>query len=91
MRVAKVEDAEAIVRVVNAAFRPAEGFVFDRDRIDLESVRESLGKGTYLIAEEDAALCGCVYVELRGDRRRCTAFTIAGDMSKAEPSHCLRA
>jgi predicted N-acetyltransferase YhbS len=100
MRVAKAADAEAIVRVVNAAFRPAEGFVFDRDRIDLESVRESLGKGTYLIAEEDAAVCGCVYVELRGDRSYLGLLSVDPERQKsglgaklmdAAEVHCAKA
>lgn len=68
IRVAEMQDAEGIVSVINAAFRPAEGFVFDRDRIDLISVRDLLRKGKFLVAEDDEVLGGCVYVELRGDR-----------------------
>ena len=68
IRVAEIHDAEAIVSVINAAFRPAEGFVFDRDRIDLISVQDLMRKGKFLVAEDRAALCGGVYVELRGDR-----------------------
>lgn len=68
IRAAAIPDAEGIVSVINAAFRPAEGFVFDRDRIDLISVQDLMGKGTFLIAEDDEVLCGCVYVELRGER-----------------------
>jgi GNAT superfamily N-acetyltransferase len=68
IRVAEIQDAEGIVCVINAAFRPAEGFVFDRDRIDSEAVRDLLQKGTFLAAEDDEVLCGCVYVELRVDR-----------------------
>ncbi len=68
LRVAEVEDAEAIVSVINAAFRRAENFLIDRDRIDLETVRELLRKGKFLVAVDNEALEGCVYVELRGDR-----------------------
>jgi GNAT superfamily N-acetyltransferase len=68
IRIAEIEDAEAIVLVINAAFRPAEGFVFDSDRIDLDAVRDLVNKGTFLIADDHATLCGCVYVERRGDR-----------------------
>jgi GNAT superfamily N-acetyltransferase len=67
IRVAEMQDAEGIVSVINAAFRPAEGFVFDRDRIDLISVWGLLRKGKFLLAD-DEVLGGCVYVELRGDR-----------------------
>jgi GNAT superfamily N-acetyltransferase len=63
-----MQDAEGIVSVINAAFRPAEGFVFDRNRIDLISVWDLLRKGKFLVAEDDEVLGGCVYVELRGDR-----------------------
>jgi len=62
VRVAEVRDAEAIVTVINAAFRLAEGFLLDRDRIDLETVQGLYQKGTFLVAE-DSSLCGCVYVE----------------------------
>jgi GNAT superfamily N-acetyltransferase len=66
--IAKMRDAEAIVSVINAAFRKAEGFLLDRDRIDLQTVRELLQKGTFLVVE-DGFLCGCVYVEPRGGDR----------------------
>lgn len=80
VRVAEVGDVEAIASVINAAFRQAEGFLIDRDRIDLETVRELLRTGIFLVAGNAAekaadnvaddlgALCGCVYVELRGER-----------------------
>jgi N-acetylglutamate synthase-like GNAT family acetyltransferase len=68
LRIAEVRDAEAIVSVINAAFRKAEGFLLDRDRIDLQTVQELLQKGTFLVAE-DSFLCGCVYVEPRGGDR----------------------
>jgi GNAT superfamily N-acetyltransferase len=69
VRVAEIRDAEAIVAVINVAFRLAEGFLLDRDRIDLETVQELFQKGTFLVAE-DSSLCGCVYVEPRGDESR---------------------
>jgi len=72
VRVAQVGDAEAVASVINSAFRQAESFLIDRDRIDLETVRELLRTGIFLVAENVAddlgALCGCVYVELRGER-----------------------
>ena len=98
IRIAKIEDAEAIVRVINAAFRPAEGFVFDNDRIDLESVRDLLRKGTFLIAEDQAAV-GCVYVELRGNRSYLGLLSVDPQRQKtglgarlmdAAEAHCAR-
>jgi GNAT superfamily N-acetyltransferase len=68
IRVAEVRDEEATVSVINAAFRRAENFFIDRDRIDVEAVRELLRKGKFLVADDNGALAGCVYVELRGDR-----------------------
>jgi GNAT superfamily N-acetyltransferase len=76
VRVAQVGDTEAIASVINSAFRRAESFLIDRDRIDLETVRELLQTGIFLVADKAAdnvaddlgVLCGCVYVELRGER-----------------------
>jgi hypothetical protein len=67
LRIADIRDAEAIVSVINAAFRKAEGFLVDRDRIDLQTVRELLQKGSFLVTE-DSFLRGCVYLEQRGER-----------------------
>jgi GNAT superfamily N-acetyltransferase len=66
-RFAADSDAEAITALVNAAFK-VERFFIDRDRIDPGKVREMLGTGKYLLAEESGALIACVYVELRGQR-----------------------
>ena len=67
VRVAEIGDAEAIVTVINVAFRLAEGFLLDRDRIDLETVQGLFQKGTFLVAE-DSFVCGCVYVEPRAGK-----------------------
>ncbi len=68
VRVAEISDAGAIAAVINAAFRLAEGFLLDRDRIDLETVEGLFQKGTFLVAEA-SSLGGCVYVEPRGSDR----------------------
>ncbi len=68
LRVAEAQDAEGIVSVINAAFAKAESFLLDRDRIDLEMVRDLLQKGTFLVAVDLGLLTGCVYLEPRGDR-----------------------
>jgi GNAT superfamily N-acetyltransferase len=59
------EDAAELVRVINAAFGPAEDFFVEGDRIDLAGVRAYLEKGVFLV---EAGMGGCVYVELRGER-----------------------
>jgi GNAT superfamily N-acetyltransferase len=67
-RLAEPNDADAIMGVINTAFREAEAFFIDGDRIDLNSVRAYLDAGKFLLAEDGAVLFGCVYVELRGER-----------------------
>jgi GNAT superfamily N-acetyltransferase len=66
-RVASSADTEALVRLINAAFRVELPFI-DGDRINAEGVRSYMVKGKFLVAEDTAGLAGCVYVELRGDR-----------------------
>ena len=68
IRVADPEDAEAVSNVINAAFRKAESFLIDRDRIDLPTVRELLRTGAFLVAERNKVVVGCVHVEMRGER-----------------------
>lgn len=68
LRLAEIHDAEAITALINSAFRLAESFLIDGDRIDLKSVQGLLEKGRFLVAGTGDTLAGCVYVELRGDR-----------------------
>lgn len=68
IRIAGSADAEQITAVINAAFRIAEGFFIDGNRITLAEVHRSLAKGAFLVAEDEGGLRGCVYVEARGER-----------------------
>jgi GNAT superfamily N-acetyltransferase len=68
VRIAQLEDAERITSVINSAFRRAEEFFIDGDRIDVESVLNFLNTGNFLLAEKEDVLVGCVYVEQRGNR-----------------------
>jgi len=68
IRIATSADAPQITAVINAAFRIAEGFFVDGNRISQAEVEELLAKGAFLLAEADGKLNGCVYVELRGER-----------------------
>jgi ribosomal protein S18 acetylase RimI-like enzyme len=70
VRLAESQEAEAIVAVINAAFRRAESFLIDRDRIDPETVRSLLRKGKFLVvdSEDSGVLLGCVYVEIKDER-----------------------
>jgi predicted N-acetyltransferase YhbS len=105
IRVAQNRDADAIVTVINVAFRLAEGFLLDRDRIDLETVQGLYQKGTFLVAE-DRSVCGCVYVEPRagesgaGDRSylgllsvdpRLQKSGLGSQLMKAAEAHCAKA
>jgi GNAT superfamily N-acetyltransferase len=68
LRVAGIHDAEAITAVINLAFRVAESFLMERDRMDLESVQSLLQSGKFLLADHGGAVAGCIYVELKGER-----------------------
>lgn len=83
LRLAESADAEAITTVINAAFRKAESFLIDRDRIDVESVRQLLQKGNFLVAAEDGVVAGSVYVELRDDRAYLGLLSVDPDRQKA--------
>ena len=55
--------------VISSAFRIAEEFFCFEDRITLEEVERLFTTGTFLVAEFDRVLGGCVYVEHKdGDR-----------------------
>ena len=68
IRIAEPSDARQIMAVINSAFRVAEEFFCFEDRITLEEVERLFTTGTFLLAESDRLLAGCVYVELRGER-----------------------
>ena len=68
IRSAELADAPQITAVINAAFRIAEEFFIDGNRITQAEVEESLAKGAFLIAEANGMVNGCVYVEPRGER-----------------------
>jgi ribosomal protein S18 acetylase RimI-like enzyme len=65
VRIAHREDAEEITTVINSAFRAAEEFFVERDRIDVGEVLSFLSSGKFLLAESERSLRGCVYVEPR--------------------------
>lgn len=68
VRVATNADAAKITGVINLAFRIAEEFFFDGNRITQAEVEKLLEKGAFLVAESGDQLDGCVYVEMRGER-----------------------
>jgi ribosomal protein S18 acetylase RimI-like enzyme len=66
-RIADLADSDALVRLINSAFR-VEGPFIEGDRIDAEGVRSYMAKGKFLVTGNSASLAACVYVEIRGDR-----------------------
>ena len=82
-RMAVMRDAEGITALINAAFRKAEPFFVDGDRIDLESVRGLIAKGEFRISQENAALQGCVYLERRGERAYLGLLSVDTELQKA--------
>ena len=83
VRIAGNADAEALMGLINAAFRKAEGFIIDRDRVDLEAVHSLLAKGEFLVAEEEGTLAGCVYLESRGERAYLGLLSVDPALQKA--------
>jgi predicted N-acetyltransferase YhbS len=67
LRVAAALDLEAVTRLINLAFE-VERFYIDGDRITIDAVRDLAAKGSFILAEDDIGLAGCVYVEQRGER-----------------------
>ena len=65
---ASLADAEKVTTLINSAFRPAEEFFIDEERINLESVRNFFETGKFLLGESDGIVAACVYVELRDER-----------------------
>lgn len=75
-------DAERIVDVINSAFRQAESFIIDRNRVDLELVQSLFTKGEFLVAEDDGALAGCAYLERRGERAYLGLLSVSPELQK---------
>lgn len=88
LRVADFQYAGAIASVINAAFRQAESFLIDRDRIDPDEVRKLLQAGVFLVVEEQVAedrgmVRGCVFVELRDDRSYLGLLSVDPQLQKS--------
>jgi N-acetylglutamate synthase-like GNAT family acetyltransferase len=100
LRIAGNADADGLMDLINAAFRRAESFIIDRDRVDIEVIHSLSAKGEFLVAEDEGALAGCVYLELRGERAYLGLLSVAPARQKAGVGsilmreaelHCARA
>jgi predicted N-acetyltransferase YhbS len=65
VRIAEREDADQITALINSAFREAEKFFVEGDRVDVAEVLNFLSSGKFFLAESEGTLLGCVYVEPR--------------------------
>lgn len=83
LRIAQAMDAERLVEVINPAFRKAEGYIIDGDRVDLELIHSLLAKGEFLIADDEGVVAGCVYVERRGERAYLGLLSVSPERQKA--------
>jgi len=67
IRKAVPQDSETLLRIINEAYL-VEHFFVDGDRLAPDTLTRLMGKGTFLIGEDDGRAQACVYVELRGER-----------------------
>jgi GNAT superfamily N-acetyltransferase len=80
IREAKKQDAERITALINEAYLPAEGFLYEGPRINTDEVRGKLENGTFLLhATAIGSLEGCVYVEVRGSTGYFGLLSVATD------------
>jgi GNAT superfamily N-acetyltransferase len=67
-REAQGDEAEFVARLINEAYGPAVGFLYDGPRIAAGEVLEKLAQGKFLLeCGADETIHGCVYVEISGD------------------------
>jgi GNAT superfamily N-acetyltransferase len=83
VRIATIKDQEAITRVINSAFRRAEQFFVDGDRITLAEVQQLFAAGTFLVVAGETGISGCVYVEPRGERGYLGLLSVNPDGQKS--------
>ncbi|HTW48982.1 MAG TPA: GNAT family N-acetyltransferase [Acidobacteriaceae bacterium] len=81
IRFAEQSDLDRIMDLVNRAFR-VESFFIDGDRLDRERLRGYFEKGRFLLAEDNGALAGCVYVELHSDHSYLGLLSVDPDRQK---------
>jgi GNAT superfamily N-acetyltransferase len=88
IRDARPEDAEALARLINAAFL-VEKFFIERDRTDPSMIRTLMESGKFLLLEDGAALVGTIYVELRGARGYFGMLSIEPSLQNSGAGHKL--
>ena len=67
IRVALIEEADEVARIINAAFEVERPFRLRGDRTSTEDVRQLMSSGnTFFLAEENRRMVGTVYVRING-------------------------
>ena len=66
VREASDADVEALVTVINAAFK-VEEFFKTGDRTDAAEIRERFARGSFIVAELDRSIVGAVFVDRHED------------------------
>lgn len=67
IRVALIEEADEVARIINAAFEVERPFRLRGDRTSTEDVRQLMSSGnSFFLAEENRRMVGTVYVRING-------------------------
>ena len=99
IRPARAGDAPAIAALVNRAFQ-VEAFFVEKERTNAAEVAAMFARGSFLLAEQDGVLVGCVFVEPKGEPGYFGLLSvdperqgrgIGGRLVDAAEEHCKRA
>jgi len=90
LRFADESDHETLMSLINRAFA-VEAYFMRGDRVSLQRLREYMQSGRFLLAEEDAQLLGCVYVELHGEAAYLGLLSIDPARQKTGLGRCMNA
>lgn len=82
IRVADESDFDTIMDLINRAFR-VESYFINGERLDGERLSWYFDHGRFLVAEENGALAGCVYVELHSDHSYLGLLSVEPSLQKA--------
>jgi predicted N-acetyltransferase YhbS len=67
IRVAVIEEADQVARIINAAFEVERPFRLRGERTSTEDIRKLMLTGnTFFVAEQDRRIVGAVYVRITG-------------------------
>ena len=93
------EDVPALALLVNRAF-VAESPYIEGDRVNENSLREMLAKGSFILFEEDHEIIACTFIEPRGDRAHLGLISVdptrqghglGSELMAAVEEHCRQA